>query len=169
MKRTATSPIEYYTHASIPDRVIVERVAHDNRMLAEELPDDPPIIVEDAIRRMRNLPSVTRMHVWVLRHGRRIVAEANLGWAELESNRKSACVNVSVEPPSAPARHWHAAADARGRPIAQGSRPLLFAHSSGRLPAGAAFLDDSASSRPSRPTSTSWRSSASIGRSLLVG
>ena len=140
MKPPATSPIEYYTHASIPDRVILERAAHANRMLAEELPDDPPLIVEDAVRRMRNLPSVTRMHVWVARHGRRIVAEASLGWAELKSNRKSAGVNVSVEPQLRRRRigtRLLAFAVARSR---QARRPLIFSHSSGRLPAGARFL-----------------------------
>jgi mycothiol synthase len=140
MKPAATSPIEYYTHASIPDRVILERAAHANRMLAEELPDDPPLIVEDALRRMRNLPSVTRMHVWIVRRGRRIVAEASLGWAELKSNRKSAGVYVGVEPHlrrRGIGTRLLASAVARSR---QARRPLLFTHSSCRLPAGAEFL-----------------------------
>lgn len=140
MKPTATSPIEYYTHASMPDRVIADRVAHDNRMLAEEVPDDPPLLVEDAIRRMRNLPSTSRQHVWVLRQGRRIVAEATLGWADLESNRKSAGIGVSVEPHlrrRGIGTRLLALAVARSR---RAMRPLLFSHSSGRLPAGAAFL-----------------------------
>jgi GNAT superfamily N-acetyltransferase len=140
MKQTAASPIEYYTHAAIPDRVILEQVAHSNRMLAEELPDDPPLIPEDALRRMRCLPSASRIHMWILRHGRRIVAKANLGWAELATNRRSAWVYISVE------RHWRrrgigtrllTLAVARSR---QALRPLLFMNSSGRMPAGAAFL-----------------------------
>jgi len=124
----------------MPDRVILERAAHANRMLAEELPDDPPLIVEDALKRMRNLPSATRMHVWVVRRGRRIVAEASLGWAELKSNRKAAGVYVGVEPHlrrRGIGARLLALAVARSR---QARRPLLFAHSSGRLPAGAEFL-----------------------------
>src|SRR5262245_26883742 len=140
MKRAITSPTEYYTHASIPERVITDRVAHENRMLAEEVPEDPPLLVADAIRRMRNLPSTARAHIWVLRRGRRIVAEASLGWAELESNRKSAFVYVSVEPHlrrRGIGARLLALAVARSR---KAMRPLLFSHSSGRLPAGAAFL-----------------------------
>jgi GNAT superfamily N-acetyltransferase len=140
MKRTATSPIEYYTHVSIPDRVIAERVAHENRMLAEEVPEDPPLLVDDAIRRLRNLPSTSRAHFWVFRQGRRIVAEASLGWAELDSNRKSAFVYVSVEPHlrrRGIGTQLLTLAVARSRKV---MRPLLSSHSSGRLPAGAAFL-----------------------------
>ena len=99
MKPTAKGLIEHYTHSSIPDRVIAERVAHHNRMLAEELPDDPPFLVEDAVRRMRSLPSTTRVHAWVLRRGRSITAEATLQWEELTSNRRMARVYVRVEPP----------------------------------------------------------------------
>jgi GNAT superfamily N-acetyltransferase len=109
-------------------------------MLAEEVPEDPPLLVEDAIRRLRNLPSTSRAHIWVVRHGRRIVAESTLGWAELGSNRKSAFVDVSVEPHlrrRGIGRRLLALAVARSR---KATRPLLSSHSSGRLPAGAAFL-----------------------------
>jgi GNAT superfamily N-acetyltransferase len=140
MKAATTSFIEYYTHTSLPDRVIADWVAHDNRILAEEVPEDPPVLVEDVIRRMRSIPSTDRRHFWLLRHGRRIVAVAILGWAELESNRKSAFVRVGVD------RHLRrrgfgtrllALALARSR---KAMRPLLFAHSSDRFPAGVAFL-----------------------------
>jgi mycothiol synthase len=140
MKPTATSPVEYYTHASMPERVIIERVAHDNRMLAEELPDDPPYIAADAVRRMRNLPSTARMHVWILRRGGRIVAEGRLGWAELQSNRRSAGVYVSVEPHlrrRGIGTRLLALAVARSRTA---RRPRLLSHSSDRRPAGARFL-----------------------------
>jgi GNAT superfamily N-acetyltransferase len=141
MKPMAADPVEYYTQASIPDRVIAERVAHWNRMQAEELPDDPPLLVEDAVKRMRSLPSTTRVHVWVLRRGRRILAEAGLSWAELPTNRKSASVYVNVEPQLR--RHGIgtrllALAVACSR---KARRTLLTSHSSDRLPAGAAFLE----------------------------
>jgi GNAT superfamily N-acetyltransferase len=143
MKPNAKPPlgaVEHYTHASLPDRVVRQRVAHHNRMLAEELPGDPPLLVEDALRRMRYRSSAARTHLWVLRHGCSIVAEANLGWAELPSNRRLAHFYVSVEP------HVRrrgigtrlltlAVAGAR-----RALRPRLFSHSSGRIPAGAEFL-----------------------------
>jgi len=137
---TPLGPIEHYTQASLPDRIIRQRVAHHNRMLAEELPDDPPFLVEDALRRMRHRPSTARTHLWVLRQGRSIVAEASLGWADLPSNRHSAHVDVSVEPHLR--RHGIgtrllALAVARARQVL---RLRLFAHSSGRIPAGARFL-----------------------------
>lgn len=133
--------IECYTHASLSDEVILDRAAHANRMLAEELPDDPPLIPEDSVRRMRNLPSTMRMHVWVLRHGGRIAAQAHLGWAELESNRESAFVNLTVEPElrrRGIATRLLTLAVARAR---RAHRPLIFAHSSDRLPAGRHFLE----------------------------
>jgi GNAT superfamily N-acetyltransferase len=109
-------------------------------MLAEELPDDPPLLVEDALRRQRCLPVPQRMHVWIVRQGRRIVAEASLYWAERESNRRSAYAFVSVEPHlrrRGIGTRLLALAVARSR---KALRPLLLAHSSDRIPPGIAFL-----------------------------
>ena len=90
--------IEYYTPSSIDDAVLIERTAHSNRMLAEELPDDPPLIPEDSIKRMRNLPSTLRVHLWLLRYQNRIAGQAYLDWEELETNRHLAFVDVTLEP-----------------------------------------------------------------------
>lgn len=133
--------IAYYTQATITDDVIGARIGHVNRMLAEELPQDPPFIAEDAVKRMRHLPPVARMHVWVLRRDGRIVAQAHLGWAELETNLQSASVSLSVEPElrrRGIGSRLLALAVAHAR---VSGRPRLFAGSSDRVPAGAAFLE----------------------------
>jgi len=135
------SAIEYYTPTTMSDEVIRQRVAHYNRMLAEELPDDPPYIGEDWVRRMRNLPSTSRLHVWALHDDGGIAAQAVLSWAELASNRHSAGVHVSVEPGlrrRGIGTRLLTLAVAEARKV---HRPLLLAHSSDRLPAGRHFLE----------------------------
>ena len=133
--------IDYYTHKSISDAVIRARMDHLNRMHAEELPDDPPLIIEDAVVRMRNLPSTSVMHFWVLRQDHRIVAQCRLDWATLDTNREAAGIDITVEPAL------------RRRGIATGlmrmalevaedvKRPRLFAGSSDKVPAGRSFLE----------------------------
>jgi mycothiol synthase len=133
--------IEYYTPASISDDILLERAAHANRMLAERLPDDPPLIPEDAVKRMRALPSITRLHVWVLRHDGRIVAQAYIGWQELESNRQSAGVEATVEPHLRRRGIGSRLVELAVAKARQFRRSLLFAHSCDRVPAGRPFLE----------------------------
>ena len=136
MKRS----IDYYSHTSIGEAAIRARMDHVNRLQAEELPDDPPLLVEDAVVRMRNLPSTTVMHFWVLWHDDRIVAQCRLDWAELESNRAAAGVDITVE---APLRRQGIATSLLRRALAvaqNANRPRLFSGSSDRVPAGSAFL-----------------------------
>ena len=133
--------IDYYTHASISDAVVRARMDHVNRIQAEELPDDPPLIVEDAVVRMRNLPSTTVMHIWVLWLGGQIAAQCRLDWVELESNLEAAGIDVTVEPDL---RRQGIATELvrRSLEIAQAAnRPRLFAGSSDRVPAGRLFLE----------------------------
>src|SRR5215471_17036058 len=93
----STNP-EYCSHKTITDEQVLARAAHFNRLLKEELPDDPPYIVEDSLKRMRALPSIARSHFWLVRDRAHVVAQAWLGWAALESNRRLAGLNISVEP-----------------------------------------------------------------------
>lgn len=92
-----TYNIEHFTHSGLTDDVVLCRVAHFNRILAEELPDDPPLVAEDALVRMRNLPSMARLHCWVMRQSGKVVAQASLNWAELPSNRHQAGLHITVE------------------------------------------------------------------------
>ena len=91
------SQFQHFTHRTITDKVIVATTAHDNRMLAEELPDDPPLLAEDALQRHRSRPSISRHHAWVYWHHGRIAARAGLAWMEVATNRQVANVYVSVE------------------------------------------------------------------------
>lgn len=135
-----TLSIAHHTPASMSDEVILARAAHDNRMLAEELPDDPPLIPADAVKRMRNLPSTARMQVWLVEHEGAIVGEGYLGWAELPSNRQAAHIGISVE-----REHRRRGIGARllGLALAgarEAGRSLILSGSTDRLPGGARFL-----------------------------
>ena len=132
--------IVHYTPASMSDEVILARAAHGARIHAEELPEDPPLIIEDSLKRIRNLPSTSRMHVWLVHHEGAVVAEGYLGWAELPTNRHAAHIGISVEQ------------ELRGRGLGahllaltlagarQAGRSLILSGSTDRLPAGARFL-----------------------------
>lgn len=93
-----THSIEHVTHATMSDAAIRARMDHVNRMHKEELPEDPPFIVEDAVARMRALPSTWVAHFWLVREGAVVVAQARLDWQELESNREAAGIDITVEP-----------------------------------------------------------------------
>lgn len=132
--------IAYFTRDTITDEIIIARAAHSNRMLAEELPDDPPLILEAAVKRMRNLPPLARMHVWTMSQGDRIVAQAYLGWVELDTNRLCASTHVSVEPELrrfGVGSHLLSLAVDHTRRV---GRTRLFAGSTDRVPAGKSFL-----------------------------
>jgi len=132
--------IEHYARDTLTDEVIRARTAHANRMLAEELPDDPPLIIEDAVKRMRNLPSPSRIQTWIVRDRDAVIADATLGWAELPTNRELARVGVSVDPAyRGKGLGPHLMSLAVARAIELG-RPILMASSSDRVPAGGRFL-----------------------------
>lgn len=135
-----TSTIAYYTPAAMSDEVILARAAHANRMHLEEFPEDPPLIVEDALKRLRNLPSTSRVHLWLLHHGGAVVAEAYLGWAELPTNRQVADIGVSVELAfrgRGLGAHLLSLALAGAR---DAGRTLILSSSTDRVPGGARFL-----------------------------
>lgn len=90
--------VEHFCNSTFSDAAVLARMEHLNRMLAEMLPDDPPLVAKDAVERMHNMPSISRMHVWMLRHAGRVAAQATLSWAELPSNRHQARLHITVEP-----------------------------------------------------------------------
>jgi GNAT superfamily N-acetyltransferase len=136
-----THAIEYMTHATITDAAIRARLGHVNRMHAEELPEDPPFIVEDAIARMHALPSTWIAHFWLVRDGARVVAQARLDWQELDSNRAAAGIDVTVEP--------HVRRQGLGTRLlslildvaSAADRRLLFSGTTDKLPSGGRFLE----------------------------
>lgn len=133
--------IEHYTPLSIDDAVLVERTAHSNRLLLEELPDDPPLIPEDSIKRMRSLPPNLRVHFWLLWYQNRIAGQAYLDWEELESNKHLAFVDVTLEPEL---RQRGIGSEmlalAVDRALGSG-KSIMRAESTARLPAGRFFLE----------------------------
>ena len=135
-----SNTIEYYTQATLTDDAICARTAHFNRMLAEELPSDPPYLVEDALKRMRNLPSTSRNQVWNLRYRGRIAAQASLGWAELDTNKRACWTDITVE---RGLRRRGLGSELLALVVGkarQARRPRIFSHSSARVPAGRHFL-----------------------------
>ncbi|HRD77450.1 MAG TPA: GNAT family N-acetyltransferase [Hyphomicrobiaceae bacterium] len=136
-----TLKFHFFTRDTMPDAAVLRSAAHANRMLAEQLPDDPPYDAADELRRWHAMPSQARSQVWIAEANGNVVAEANLNWEELESNRALAHVYVSVE------RDW------RGQGLGatllslaveraiEAGRPKLMSMSTSRVPAGGRFLD----------------------------
>jgi ribosomal protein S18 acetylase RimI-like enzyme len=70
-----------------------------NRIRAEELPDDPPIPLEEMIKRFKNFPEYIDFRIWVARDASEpaILAYADL-WLFLEDNLHLAEFNIAVLP-----------------------------------------------------------------------
>lgn len=112
-----------------------------NRIRAEELPDDPPIPLEELINRFKNFPEYIDLQIWVAGDASEaaIVAYADL-WLFLEDNLHLAEFNIAVLP------------EARRQGVARQllsllvdtarreNRRLMLAETSDRVPAGEAFM-----------------------------
>ena len=136
----SSHPFESYVLREAPDPILLERAEHAARMHAEELPDDPPLVPENAVKRVRNLPDNWRTHIWLVRSEGRIAAEAYLGWVEEDANLNSAYIDVTVERELRGRGLGSALLAAAIASARHANRPLLFAESSDRLPSGRSFL-----------------------------
>jgi mycothiol synthase len=113
-----------------------------NRSRAEELPDDPPIPVAEYVRRLQSVSPAIERSIWVIWNSDQtaIIASGALDQTLSGESRKSANLRIAVIP------------EFRRRGIAsrllaviaevaeRANSPLLQAHTSGRIPAGEAFM-----------------------------
>lgn len=138
--RVMTPIIRHCTPETITDAAIVDRYHHLNRLLKEELPDDPPLVLETQMKSMRCRPPKSRQSMWLAYDSDRIVASASCGWMELDTNRHVAGVDVNVEAGyrrrGLGTRLMRLVLDA----TAEADRNRLLAGSVSTLPAGEAVL-----------------------------
>lgn len=69
-----------------------------NTLRAERLPDDPPVPLDEEIRRLRNIPPVVDVPTWLAWDGDRAVADAHLEILRTNQNLHLAEAHVNVRP-----------------------------------------------------------------------
>jgi len=114
-----------------------------NCLRAEQLPDDPPIPVDEMVQGWHNMPAFQHIPTWVVwqADGSRIVARAHVAWLDVPENRHLVEFRIMVLPEC---RHQGLARRLLAQ-VAQvtrrENRRTLFADTNERVPAGAAFMD----------------------------
>jgi GNAT superfamily N-acetyltransferase len=129
---------------TMSDEELARGLEFGNRLRAERLPDDPPMTLEESRLRARNIPEFVDLQAWrVTADGETgpVVASAHFVVVHSGNNEHLGDFGVEVLPEfrgrgigRTLLGHVVAAARERGR-------SLLTATSSGRVPAGAAFLE----------------------------
>lgn len=89
--------IERFDHAGASPQAYAAMNVCRNIIRAEELPDDPPIPVEEMTISFQNIPSSVILAVWAARQGDRVIGYA-LAQLPLEDNLKMAQFNIAVLP-----------------------------------------------------------------------
>jgi len=126
----------------MPEAEVMPSLALLNVIRREQLPDDPPLTTEEHRARLSGIPAFVEVQVWLVRaaEGGPLVASGDVAVLHDGQNPHVAFCNIEVHP------------DWRGRGIGrmllgriapaarEKGRTLLMAHSNGRVPAGAAFL-----------------------------
>lgn len=111
-----------------------------NEMRRERLPDDPPIPLDEDIRRAQNIPPAVDVSAWVIWDGDRVVAEGNLEILRTEENKHLVEGHLHVLPEyrrrGLGTRLLAQLAEATAR---QG-RTLMIGFTFGNVPAGTAFV-----------------------------
>ncbi|MER3444800.1 MAG: hypothetical protein C4333_12100 [Meiothermus sp.] len=112
-----------------------------NVLRAEIFPDDPPIPLEERRRSWQSIPPIVEILTWAVWEGGRAVATANAEVLKREENKHAMNFNVRVLPEfrrRAIPRRLLARVLETAR---QHERRLLIANTSGRIPAGEAFME----------------------------
>lgn len=134
--------IESFTPHRATGREFAAFAALRNRIRAEELPDDPPVPVAEYVRRLQNVSPAVDVIIWVVWNVNRtaIIASGSVQYTTLVENRESAAFRINVLPEfrrqGIGSQLLALIANVAGR----ADRPLLQAHTSGRIPAGEAFM-----------------------------
>ncbi len=91
--------LEPYDPRTASDAFIAALAAHQNALLHERQPDDPPILATQFATNWRHLPPFVQILGWVVRDGETIIAEANVALMRLEQNQHLAQADVGVRAP----------------------------------------------------------------------
>jgi len=142
LKPPSVGAIERFTPRNASNKEFVAFAALRNRIRAEELPDDPPIPVAEYVRRLQNVSPAVAVTIWVVWNLDRtaIVASGSVQFTTFGEDRNTATIRINVltefRRQGIGSRLLLLIAEFAQR----ADRPLLQAHTSGRIPAGEAFL-----------------------------
>src|SRR5512136_1511186 len=72
----------------------------NNRLRAEQLPDDPPIPVDEMVQGWRNMPPFRHIPTWVVWRSddAQIIARAHVSWLDVPENRHLVNFRIMVLP-----------------------------------------------------------------------
>jgi GNAT superfamily N-acetyltransferase len=114
-----------------------------NRLRAEQLPDDPPIPIDEMVQGWKNMPSFQYIPTWVVwsADGSQIIARAHVSWLDVPENRHLVDWRIMVLPEYRQ-QGWakrllpFIAETTRGE-----DRHTMFTSTDERVPAGAVFME----------------------------
>jgi len=140
-----------------------------NRMRAERMPDDPPIPLEEHVAGIRNIPAFVTVRAWIAQaeRGGPLVADSHIGFADFDSNRHMADFGIEIAPElrrKGIARHLLGLVAASTREY---EKTLLVTGTSGRVPAGAAFMERIGAERGLEAHTNQLDLAADLDRDLL--
>lgn len=116
--------------------------AHFNRTRAEQLPDDPPIPLDERIRNWQHMPPFVDVFAWVARDttGAAIVASGHIIIMRTDDNRHMAEFGIEVAPEHRRQGLGRRVLTKIAAVARREGRRLLITETTARVPAGATFM-----------------------------
>lgn len=113
-----------------------------NQIRAERLPDDPPIPLDEEIRRLQSIPSFVEVHGWATwaAAGTRIVATGHVSFFHADSNQHMVEFEIAVLPEFRRRGLGRGLLAELTQVPRRGGRRLMITATSGNVPAGEAFM-----------------------------
>jgi GNAT superfamily N-acetyltransferase len=117
--------------------------AHFNRTRAEQLPDDPPIPLDERIRNWQHMPPFVEVFAWTARDagGAAIVASGHIIISRTDDNQHLAEFGIDVAPEYRRQGLGHRVLAEIADTARREGRRLLITETTARVPAGAAFME----------------------------
>ncbi len=126
------------TGASLAEYTSLNR--HINLLRKERLPDDPPILLEETIQELKNIPSYLELLIWCAWDSSEIIAEGSTQLLHIEENQHLAQFDISVQPAYRGQGVARQLLDMITQTVQADHRRLLIAKTYDRIPAGEAFM-----------------------------
>ena len=112
-----------------------------NVIRAERIPDDPPMPLDEEIRRLRNIPLVVDVLVWLAWDGARVVADGNLEVLRTEQNAHLVEGRINVRPEYRRRGVGSRLLDRLAGATAREGRSMMIGFTYSTIPAGDAFME----------------------------